>query len=360
MFTYATLAGLPGFVDRHGAKVIAAMSSLMVGFFITFLAILVQANQAGAQSGETCSGVNLIEKYRLEDPEKIARLEAQAGETTNGDAVFWKIEKEGLPASWLLGTMHMADDRIARLEGEKLTAFNAAGTIIVENIEALDPAQASATLLQHKEMTLYTDGTTLADRLDEESLALLKEATEARGMPFAMVQIMQPWLVAVSIALPECELASKRTGSPVLDALIAEKAKTEGKTLIGLESAGEQFSAMAGLPEAFHLKSLKETLKLGDIMEDVMHTMKELYLEERIDLIMPLTKIVSPQTGNADEFEDFERSLIVNRNAVMVERALPHLETGNVFIAVGALHLPNESGLVNAFREAGYSVSAIY
>lgn len=360
MFTFAAITTMPAFIDRHGHKLLAAMSGLMLAFFLTFLAVLAQATQAVAASPQACSGSDLIARYKAEEPEKLATLEKQAAETINGRAVFWKISKDGLPDSYLLGTMHMADARIATLEGERLEAFNSAETVIIENIEALDPAQASAALLQHKDKTLYTDGTTLADRLDEESLSRLKAAVETRGMPFAMVQIMQPWLVATSIALPACELASKQSGAPVLDALIANKAKESGKTLVGLETIGEQFSAMANLPEGFHLKALAETLKLGsDVTEDVMETMKQLYLAGRIDLITPLTKMVSPKTGTSDEYKDFERSLIVDRNAVMVERSLPYLAEGNAFIAVGALHLPGESGLVNAFSDAGYTLTAV-
>jgi len=178
-------------------------------------------------------------------------------------------------------------------------------------------------------------------------------------MPFAVVQIMQPWLIATSVALPVCELAAKRTGKPVLDGLIAMKAKDAGKTLIGLETIGEQFSAMHSLPEDFHLAALRETLKMGDLAEDVIATMKEIYLDGQIGMITPLTKLVSPQTSGSEDYKDFQESLITKRNAVMVERSLPYLEAGGAFIAVGALHLPDESGLVNRFAEAGYTVTAL-
>ena len=37
---------------------------------------------------------------------------AEADATPNGKAIFWKVEKEGKPASWLLGTMHVTDPRV--------------------------------------------------------------------------------------------------------------------------------------------------------------------------------------------------------------------------------------------------------
>lgn len=354
---------LTEFLDRHGERALLALASLMAAFFISFLMVLSQAAGALAQetaqnSGpESCSGSNLIAKYAAEEPEKLAALKAEAKGEANGNAVFWKIEKDGVAPSWLLGTMHMADARIARLDGARSKAFDAAHTVVVENIEALDQAQASAAMLQFKDMTLYTDGSTLADRLDENSLILLRQAVEARGVPFAMAQVMRPWLVATMVALPACELAEKRSGKPVLDGLIAKRAKAEGKNLIGLETIGEQFGAMAALPESFHLEALKETLKMGNLAEDVMETMKQLYLAGDIGMILPLTKAVSPKSAASRDYDDFKEKLITSRNRHMAERALPYLEQGNAFIAVGALHLPGETGLVAAFQEAGYQVS---
>jgi hypothetical protein len=50
-------------------------------------------------------------------------------------------------------------------------------------------------------------------------------------------------------------------------------------------------------------------------------------------------------------------SLINQRNNRMLERMLPKLKQGRVFIAVGALHLPGEHGLLNLLRGAGYAVT---
>jgi len=50
-------------------------------------------------------------------------------------------------------------------------------------------------------------------------------------------------------------------------------------------------------------------------------------------------------------------SLIDERNQRMLERMLPELKKGRTFIAVGALHLPGEFGLLNLLRKAGFAVT---
>lgn len=354
-------ASLISALDTHANRILFVASGLMMVFFISFLMALAQAGSAKAktQAKITCQGRDIIADYAANDPEKLEALRKASDQIINGHSIFWKVEKEGVAPSYLLGTMHMADSRVVDLSGLKQTALDTAETVIVENIEALDPAQAGAALMQHKDLTLYTDGTTLSQRLDPETLEKLKTAVDERGIPFSIAQIMRPWLIATSVAVPACEIASKQSGEPVLDGIIAGQAKAKGKTLIGLETVKEQFSAMANLPETFHLEALKETLNMGNLAEDVIETMKLLYIKGEIGMIQPLTKVVSPSTSSSKDFDSFNESLIINRNAVMAERALPYLEKGNVFIAVGALHLPGESGLVNEFQKAGYSVSAV-
>ena len=63
--------------------------------------------------------------------------------------------------------------------------------------------------------------------------------------------------------------------------------------------------------------------------------------------------------SSAEVYGDFEEIMIAARNKVMSERASKILAEGNAFIAVGALHLPGEKGLVEMFRKSGYSVTAL-
>jgi len=58
--------------------------------------------------------------------------------------------------------------------------------------------------------------------------------------------------------------------------------------------------------------------------------------------------------------KNFEQALIVKRNKIMSLRAKPIIEKGNMFMAVGALHLPGPDGLVTLLRKAGYKLSVVY
>jgi len=55
-----------------------------------------------------------------------------------------------------------------------------------------------------------------------------------------------------------------------------------------------------------------------------------------------------------------DKSLVVDRNHRMVKRMQPRLQEGNAFIAVGALHLPGEKGILRLLENRGYRVKAVY
>lgn len=325
------------------------------------LGLILGSGNARADDTAACNGVSLVERLAASDPQSLADARATASATANGKGLLWKVEKAGLEPSHLFGTMHITDPRVTRLPGAAQAAFDAAATVVIETIDILDPVKAQAALLSKPELTMFTDGTTLSSFLSGDDATLVETELSRRGIPLALVSRMKPWMIAGLVALPPCELARKTAGAEFLDISIANAARSEGKQLLGLESIGEQMAAMADLPMAFHIRGLVETIKLADLMPDIMATMTELYLEGEIALIMPVIMASGPETtgDDADGYAEFEERIIRMRNHVMAERAAPLLAAGNAFIAIGALHLPGDEGLVALLRTAGYTVSSV-
>jgi uncharacterized protein YbaP (TraB family) len=55
----------------------------------------------------------------------------------------------------------------------------------------------------------------------------------------------------------------------------------------------------------------------------------------------------------------FEDLMINRRNNIMFDGIVKHLEHGRAFIAVGALHLVGESGLLKMLENSGYQLNSI-
>jgi len=321
-------------------------------------AVAARADQADEIA---CSGRDLIAAMARDDPARLDTLRLAAGAEPNGRNLLWRISREGLAPSWLFGTMHMADPRVATLPPAAQSAFDGADTLVIETLDVLDPAKMTALMLERPELTMFTGAETLTDLIPEADRAMVAERLAARGAPLESLRKTKPWLVAALVALPACELRRKAAGAPVLDLALAEAAETAGKRLEGLESLADQLEAMAALPMDFHIRGLVETVRLGDRLDDVIETMIVLYRAQEVGMFWPFFEAVLPDEAEAGAagYADFQEKMIVARNGTMAERALPILARGNVFIAVGALHLPGREGVVERLRQAGFTVDAV-
>lgn len=347
---------------RRPESALRFMALINTLFFASFLAVLLLASAEADAQEIVCTGENLVAALQKDDPAAFAKLEAEAAATPNSAARLWKIEKQGLKPSYLFGTMHMTDPRVIGLTPEAKAAFDSAGTVVIESTDILDEKAASMALLSKPGLTMFTDATTLTSLLSKEDAERLNKGLTARGMPLITVNKMRPWLISSMIVLPACEMRRKKNGAPFLDIKLAQDANAAGKKVAGLETIVEQIDAMNAVSMDLHIRSLVEVVALGDKMNDIMETMIALYAEGRPGLIMPFMKSLKAEglSSITDEaYGDFEEIMIAARNKVMSVRAANILAEGNAFIAVGALHLPGEKGLVELFRKDGYTVTAL-
>ena len=83
----------------------------------------------------------------------------------------------------------------------------------------------------------------------------------------------------------------------------------------------------------------------------------KLYRDRNLRGLLALsTRYESPYKDIEDALFD---ALIWQRNEKMLARLAPLVESGPSFIAVGALHLPGETGLVNLLRSNGYQLEPL-
>ncbi|CAN7235013.1 TraB/GumN family protein [Phyllobacterium sp. LjRoot231] len=306
----------------------------------------------------TCVGRDLLAEMTKTDPAKLDALRKEAADTVNGKGLLWKIEKPGVKPSFLYGTMHLTDPRVLKLSDAAETAYQGADTIVIETDEVLDPKAPIKVMAETPELMMLVDGTTLDKLIPRDKLDTVETALSERGISLAAVNRMQPWMLTSMLAMPACEFARKKEGAAFLDIKLAEDAKAQGKRVAGLETIKDQLGAMTSLPAQFHIDGLIETLTLGPKLPDVFETMTVLYTQGDIGMIFPLMRSVSPDGSSGGNYAEFEEKMVNARNRTMAERAVPIIDKGNAFIAVGALHLPGEQGLVSLLKSRGYTITA--
>ena len=335
---------------------------------VTWHVVLLQLTltQVAAQTQKVappaCGGRDLFAEMKTSDPKGFDEVRDMADATVNARAVLWRIEGQGRPPSFLFGTVHSTDDRVHTFSGALQSAFEGARKVALELVE-LASRQDGRRAMNAREitsLTTYRNGQSLADQLSEAELKRLYEILRRRGIPAGNAYLLRPWFAWSAFDIPECEKRRVAAGSAFLDQRLGEEARKRGQPVIGLETIGSQINMLAGLPEAAQLDLLKRSLALLDNQEDLLEVLIRLYLARDLGAIMPFNAKFAEKRGfDPALFVPTERDLVEKRNITMRNAALPLLQEGNAFIAVGALHLPGKGGLVELFRAAGYTVTPV-
>lgn len=261
--------------------------------------------------------------------------------------LLWRVERAGVTSSYLFGTMHSDDPSVVKLPRPVQRAFDQARSLTLEVV--LDPQS----LLTMTSSLLLTDGTTLESligrTLYERSVAVMS----ARGIPEILVANMKPWAVAVTLMTPSVK------NGVVLDHALYQDAVAAGKKVHGLETVAEQMGLFDDLPRRDQIALLEDALDNLDSIDQMLEELQRAYLDRDLKRLLEISE-ASMRDSDPQLAETFNRKVIVERNHRMAERMQTHLREGQQFIAVGALHLAGEEGLLKLLSERGYRLSRVY
>lgn len=330
--------------------------------FLAAVVSMVAVTSAMAEQPD-CPSSNLLADWEKTRPEHYAEIRAKADATPNGQGIFWKISKDGAPTSYLLGTVHISNPRVTALPTPVEEAYKTVTNVVLELAESVDEQQLNAAMMERADLLMAKPGFDLKTFVGTDTAEGLGRVLKERGLSFEAVAPLNPVIVYSMVALPACEFRLQASGAAFLDKALGQAALKDGKTLIGLETPVEQLEAFASLDDNFVRESLRSAVALGDRLDVLTGTTVELYLKEDIGAIMPLMEKASeeftPDIDLDSGYAAFTEALIDKRNKNMAERAVKYLEEAPSLIAVGALHLPGEGGLVERLSRQGYTLTKV-
>lgn len=331
-------------------------------FAFALFAITLAMPVAAAEKDDAapaCHGVDMLAETKAKDPQLYERIMGAAAAAKNSDAILWKVEKDGKPASYLFGTVHLTDERVTNLSPAVKNAINDSKTIALE-VSDISQAATSTVIARSAPLVMFTDGRRLDGLLSSSEYDTVKQIVGRSGMPVDLAALFKPWIVTMILSVSDCERAKVQAGDRVLDMKIAELGKKRGMEVVGLETISDQLESMAAVPEQQQLDMLRSSLKYADRTNDMMETLVQLYLSRKISAALPFQIALAKQSGIGDEaFAGFQQKLLYERNEKMRTVVEPLLDKGGVFVAIGALHLPGDRGMVELLRQSGYTVTPI-
>jgi uncharacterized protein YbaP (TraB family) len=270
-----------------------------------------------------------------------------AGQNSESDrALFWSIQKNGQQAGYLLGTIHSEDPRVLDFSEDFLRKLKENEVFAMEMVPDLPTLERLTAYMN------YPPGESLESVIGNERYTALESVLSGNQVPAEFLSRMKPWAVMLTLSTPPPE-----TGF-FMDFSLSLRASGSGLEVVGLETLEQQLSFLENMPMAMQLSLLDQAIaEYGQVVE-VHDQMVDTYLDNNLVALQLLSDEQLDAVGKSAS-DYFMESGIHERNQRMAQVLLQQLETKTVFVAVGALHLPGEEGLLNILRQHGFVLSPL-
>lgn len=281
------------------------------------------------------------------------------------NSVFWEISGNGLKTpSYLFGTHHLypaGNIKKSDLIKEKINASQIVmGEIAMDNMFAMSMATMKAMIMKD---------TTLKDLLGEKDYNKVDEYMKKNmGMGVAFFNNMRPIVLVQMISVTK---ASKDLGideqkpqtmtgtgdfSNTLDLYFQEYGKSQNKEILGLETVEQQANILFnGYPLKRQAEMLMEAIEdeKGSSSMESVKKLNEFYKQQNLNELAKLS--LDENMMKKEEYNN----LLKKRNDAWMPKIYELIHQKPTFIAVGALHLVGEDGVIYQLRKKGYQVKPV-
>jgi uncharacterized protein len=262
-----------------------------------------------------------------------------------GQGLLWKVSKAGTPSNYIFGTIHVSDEAIVNLPDEVSDALKQATSFVMEVIP--EPAE----VMTFASLMYFADGQKLTDHVSQALYDEIVSLLASYHIPAEAVVLLKPWAAFLTMSYPP-------EFGQVLDMQLLHKARQLGAKVKGLESMQEQIDIFNTLPLQSQIKILSDTVCHYDLAEADFEKMKSLYIARDLAGLYAFSQRYS--LSDDEVYNDLIKKLLVDRNYTMAERMQAELENGNAFIAIGAMHLPGDEGVLSLLAKSNYDISRVY
>ena len=262
-----------------------------------------------------------------------------------GQGLLWKVSREGLPPSYVFGTIHVVERHVSE-QLEQVRDLLAESEVFV--MEAIPEPEDIALM---RRMMFFDDGTRLQDVISADLYTETLMVLSAYHLMENDAATMKPWAAYLTMSYP-AEMGI------VLDQQLLRLARSGEAATMGLESMEELGSVFNSLSLADQVRLLTDAVCHREILEGDFAKMISLYTEGDLAGLFSYGQRYS--FDNNTLYENLTEKILTLRNYRMVERMLPVLERGAAFIAMGALHLPGEEGVLTLLEQHDFEITRVF
>ncbi|MFO1435915.1 MAG: TraB/GumN family protein, partial [Gammaproteobacteria bacterium] len=248
-----------------------------------------------------------------------------------GSGLLFRIEKDGIAPSHIFGTIHLDDPHLQRLPPQLNVALLSSTRVVMETLTD-DAAQAV-----FQERMRLPENESLIRWLGGELLSRFRKLVAFYRVPESLALNLKPWAATSLVGRPR-----PNSGRTMEDA-IKDTAAQMGKQVFALETMDELIAAEEEQSVDEQVTVLVDTIcQHPRIMKESVDLL-ELYANEDLAGIA-----WQNEHGHENDamFQRMNERMLYKRSEQMVDRLQQHLQSGGVVIAIGALHLAGERGVL--------------
>lgn len=306
-----------------------------------------------------CLGQNLIAAL---PPDQRAALTARAHAVPFAQGNLWQARRDGALIT-LVGTYHLDDPRHQAML-DRLAPHLADATALLVEAGPEEEAALQADVAANPERLLIVSGPTLPETLPEADWKRLSEELRARSLPPFMAAKMRPWYVMVMLSIPACQFAQAQAANGLDKQLIA-RAQAAGLPVIAVEPWNTIFTIFDGMADTDQQALLMQAVDAAAAGDDMAVTLADNYFAGENRLLWEFSKLdaiarsgLSPEQAERD-FALMEEAMMTRRNRAWIAPIEAAAAKGPVVVAVGALHLSGEEGVLNLLARNGWTLSPL-
>lgn len=276
-------------------------------------------------------------------------------QTVPTKGLLYKVSGKGLKQpSYLFGTYHLLKDGYLKTQPKVIECFNQCSGVVVEvDMRASDPNKMAVAM-----MMSAGESKTIKNQLTEAEQKILIDKLSVNpmmmGLNIDMLTMFKPSALATLLALEmpnDVDSIIESYPGQGMDQYFVVVADSMKKSILGLETIEEQTGILFDQPIDEQFAYLKKTLAIADSLDNDSRILTKAYL----------TGDMTAMYKMAYKYPLFKKDmdkLLKDRNDKWLKK-LPKLFKQPQFIAVGALHLAGEEGLVYQLQKMGYTVEPV-
>lgn len=326
--------------------------------FATILTFLIGVQMSSASSQK-------VHKPKVEEigeltDEELIKMEQELQKPVKesgrfAEGVLWQIEKDKELVGYIFGTIHMNDKRVNEVRESIIGKFDEMTSFAMESFPSdhyFNPYHGGQMI--KGDMTL-PKGQTLEQLIGKDLYKKVEDVLINVGLDKETILHLKPWAAMRSFAVK-----ADNTEDLILDYELLDRAAAQKKDLYQVESIEEFLVTFYAMPEDVQIKLLEFTVNSYKEMRNTIDLMLEAYLEEDLTKMYQISTSFIPNKPEYERYrETYLKHVVKNRNVVMEHYMRKPMREKNTFIAVGALHLYGDQGVLALMEKDGYQVKRI-